>query len=411
MHKLDALHTFSKASSISPPATGLRIVEIHSRTAPLKTLSWLLTALIFVAGCAQKSTPPPSQIRAISRELVLAARYATSGHAEVGMVPEYEARQPGKPQVLVEDHIYITLPLTGSGHPDRATQYAVEQELARVAEFHHLQRTERPALPGMESFDYVLDHARTHAVHFITPISAPVAASVVLAKSRANSVLPVKSRARLAIVIDDLGNDPAQAEFLFKLDYPLSLSVLPNTPNSMQIATEAHQRGYEVLLHLPMAAENPAQDEPVELRPGMSSDAVGKAFIAMLSDVPFATGVNNHEGSSGTANRDLMDELMPLLRERSLFFIDSRTTPATVAEIAAQRAGVPAASRTVFLDDVQTPDAIRKQFALAIQDAHDKGFALAIGHPHSATLQVLAEELPDLKRQGILLVFASSLVR
>jgi polysaccharide deacetylase 2 family uncharacterized protein YibQ len=374
----------------------------------------LLSTLILASGCTKKS-PPPAQIRAISRELVLAARYATGGHAEVGMVPEYQARQPGKPQVLVEDHIYITIPPTGAGEPDRSAQEAIEQELARVAEFHHLQRTARPADPGMESFDYTLDGARTHAIHFVTPIRHPDVASNVAANAEPSagpaSVRPIKSRARLAIVIDDLGNDPAQAEFLFKLDYPLSLSILPNTPNSMQIATEAHQRGYEVLLHLPVAAENPAQDEPVELRPGMNSDAVGKAFIAMLGDVPFATGVNNHEGSSGTANRELMDELMPLLHERNLFFIDSRTTPATVAALAAQSAGVPAASRSVFLDDVQTPDAIRKQFALAIQDAHDKGFALAIGHPHSATLQVLAEELPDLKRQGVSLVFASDLVR
>lgn len=327
------------------------------------------------------------------------------------MVPEFESRKPGKAQALVEDHIYITIPPTSSGRPDISTQTAVEQELARVADFHHLQRTARPAEPGMQTFDYVLNGARTHAVHIITPIRASIATPVPAPDAGTVPARPLKSRARLAIVIDDLGNDPAQAEFLFKLDYPLSLSVLPNTPDSMLIATEAHQRGYEVLLHLPMAADNPAQDENVELRPGMDSKAVNRTLISMLGDVPFATGVNNHEGSSGTADRALMDDLMPLLRERGLFFIDSRTTAATVAETEAHRAGVPSASRDVFLDDVQMPDAIRKQFALAIQDARDKGSALAIGHPHTATLQVLAEELPDLKRQGISLVFASNLAR
>jgi polysaccharide deacetylase 2 family uncharacterized protein YibQ len=385
--------------------------DTFSITASQNLVLLVFLAVFLITGCQKKATPPPNQIRAISREFVLAARNGSDGRAEVGMVPEFEERRRGKAEALVEDHIYITVPLTSSGHPDKAMQNAIQKEMARVAEFHHLKLAVRPVEHGMETFDYVSNGARTHAVHFITPISKPAMPPALAAKSRVNSAGNPRSNARLAIVIDDLGNDHAQAEFLFGLDYPLSLSVLPNTPNSMQIATEAHQRGYEVLLHLPMAADNPAQDETVELRPGMSADAVSKAFITMLGDVPFATGVNNHEGSSGTSNRALMDNLMPLLRERKLFFIDSRTSPTSVAETEAQRAGVPAASRNVFLDDVQSPDAIRKQFALAVMDARDKGSALAIGHPHSTTLQVLAEELPDLKRQGISLVFASSLVR
>ena len=143
----------------------------------------------------------------------------------------------------------------------------------------------------------------------------------------------------------------------------------------------------------------------------MDANAVGKTFAAMLDTVPYAAGVNNHEGSLGTSDRTLMNELMPLLHQRKLFFIDSRTTAATVAETAAHAAGVPATSRNVFLDDEQSPGAIRKQFALAIRDAREKGSALAIGHPHPETLQVLAEMLPEAERQGVTLVFASDLVR
>jgi polysaccharide deacetylase 2 family uncharacterized protein YibQ len=143
----------------------------------------------------------------------------------------------------------------------------------------------------------------------------------------------------------------------------------------------------------------------------MDASSVGNAFAAMLDTVPYASGVNNHEGSLGTSNQRLMDELMPLLRQHQLFFIDSRTTAATVAETTAHAAGVPAASRNVFLDDDQSAAAIRKQFALAIRDAREKGSALAIGHPHPETLQVLAEMLPEAGREGVTLVFASDLVR
>ncbi|HLJ22783.1 MAG TPA: divergent polysaccharide deacetylase family protein, partial [Candidatus Acidoferrales bacterium] len=145
------------------------------------------------------------------------------------------------------------------------------------------------------------------------------------------------------------------------------------------------------------------------LHPGMAPGAVQRTFADMLETVPYAAGVNNHEGSLGTADQKLMDELMPLLHERNLFFIDSRTTVATVAETAAHAAGVAAARRNVFLDDQQSVPAIRKQFELAIRDAREKGSALAIGHPHPATLEVLNEMLPEAQRDGVRLVYASDL--
>jgi polysaccharide deacetylase 2 family uncharacterized protein YibQ len=139
--------------------------------------------------------------------------------------------------------------------------------------------------------------------------------------------------------------------------------------------------------------------------------AVEKTFAAMLDTVPYAAGVNNHEGSLGTADQQLMGELMPLLHQRNLYFIDSRTTAATVAETTAHAAGVAAARRNVFLDDEPSVPAIRNQFVLAIRDAREKGSALAIGHPHPETFQVLNEMLPEAERQGVRLVFASDLAR
>ena len=338
-------------------------------------------------------------IRNITREFVFAARNASSGRAEVGMRPEYAARQPGKQQTLAADHIYITVPLTKAGTPDSAAQDAIEAELARVAEFHHLQRATRPGAPGLERFDYLMDGRRTQSIHLITPLPQAEAAS------------QAPARPQLAIVIDDLGNDRAQADSLFRIAYPLTISVLPHEANSGEIAEEAHRRGFQVMLHLPMASNAGDRDEAIELHPGMASAEVEKTFAAMLETVPYAAGVNNHEGSLGTADQKLMNELMPLLHQRNLFFIDSRTTVATVAESAAHAAGVAAARRNVFLDDEQAVPAVRKQFALAIRDAREKGSALAIGHPHPETLEVLNEMLPEAERQGVRLVFASELAR
>ena len=366
-------------------------------------LSLLGVALLCAAGCQKKSVPlTTAGIRGITRELAFAVHNASGGRAEVGMRPEYAPRQPGKPQILAADHVYITVPLTRSGMPDQAAHDAIEEELERVAEFHHLRRIERPGAPGLERFDYLADGRRTQSIHMVTPIAAASATSASGSSSH---------RARLAIVIDDLGNDRAQADALFRLSYPLTLSVLPYLSSSGEIAEEAHRRGYQVMLHLPMASTAGEKDEPVELEPRMDANTVNKTFASMLDTVPYAAGVNNHEGSLGTSDPKLMRELMPLLREHHLFFIDSRTTAATVAETAAHTAAVPAASRNVFLDDDQSAGAVRKQFALAIRDAREKGSALAIGHPHPETLEVLTEMLPEARRQGVTLVFASDLAR
>jgi hypothetical protein len=216
---------------------------------------------------------------------------------------------------------------------------------------------------------------------------------------------------KLAIILDDVGSDPAAVDQVFALHYPLTLSVLPLHPHSTSIAEEAYRRGYQVMLHLPMEAIGNEVAEPQQLRVGMTSPQISDDLGGMLGTVPHAVGVNNHQGSLATSNAALMAELMPLLRQRHLFFVDSRTTAATVAFDAAEHDGVPCAFRNVpFLDDVQEAGAIRRQLELAIRGAKEKGEAIAIGHPHQETLQVLREMLPQVQAQGVQLVHASTLV-
>ena len=152
------------------------------------------------------------------------------------------------------------------------------------------------------------------------------------------------------------------------------------------------------------------EDSPDDISRGLFAGEVGSLLAGMLDTVPHVVGVNNHEGSLATADPSLMAAVMGFLRQRNLFFIDSRTTAATVAYDAARRAGVRAASRNVFLDDVESRAAILRQLDLAARDATEQGSAIAIGHPHPATLAALAQALPQLESRGIHLVYASSLV-
>jgi uncharacterized protein len=216
---------------------------------------------------------------------------------------------------------------------------------------------------------------------------------------------------KLAILIDDLGSDRAAAEEIFALPYPMTISVLPGHPQSVEIASEAGRRGCEVMLHLPMQSVGKDQPEPQELEPGMPRARVNAMVDQFLIDVPGVKGINNHQGSQATADAALMSELMPVLRAHHLFYVDSRTTAATVAYDAARQNGIPAGFRNVpFLDDVENVAAIETQINLALRGAREKGEAIAIGHPHPATLEALRAMLPKAQSVGVRLVHVSELV-
>ena len=221
------------------------------------------------------------------------------------------------------------------------------------------------------------------------------------------------AQARIAIIIDDLGNDRAAVELLSRWREPVAGAVLPMLAGSGAAAETLSRSGKEVLLHLPM---EPLGFPGVRPGPGLvlvrQTDAEIRSTLAEdLDSVPHAAGVNNHMGSLATADRRVMQVVAEELARRGLFFVDSRTTDHTVAAEAAFRARVPSASRRVFLDDVQTVEAVERSLDDLVAKARAEGSAIAIGHPHPVTLAVLERELPRLAGRGVRLVRVSELVR
>jgi len=208
---------------------------------------------------------------------------------------------------------------------------------------------------------------------------------------------PPGKRPRLALIIDDLGQNPPRDRRVLALPGPVALSILPDTPHARELALAAHRAGKTVLLHLPM---DPAGG-PFSWHPQMPLQELHERLDAALDAVPYAHGLNNHMGSRMTAEAEPMAWLMGELQRRHLIFLDSRTSPATVAAAQAQKIGLASLSRDVFLDDDPSPQAVARQLAAGIQLARKQGSAVLIGHPHPDTLAVLERELPRLREQGI----------
>jgi uncharacterized protein len=223
--------------------------------------------------------------------------------------------------------------------------------------------------------------------------------------------LPPKTLPSVAIIIDDMGYDQNLADSFLSLDTILTFSLFPHSPHGTDIARQANAKGLEVMLHLPMEPnEYPAANPgPGALLTSMAPDELINVLKGNLDNVPFISGVNNHMGSKMTASHAQMNQIFTILKQRRLFFIDSRTTTKTLTRHSASLFKVPWAERNVFLDHFVDEDFIRKQFKLLIVTARRQGEAVGIGHPHKLTYQILSEMLPVLK-QTVKLVPASAVV-
>ncbi len=217
---------------------------------------------------------------------------------------------------------------------------------------------------------------------------------------------------RVAIVIDDLGQDLKQAREIVSLPAKITFAVMPGLAQSKKVAELAKQNNREVLLHLPMEYRS-KNGKPA---PGMlRSDMTPMEFLTTVSDdvesVPGADGINNHEGSALTENKEAMKFLMAELKARNLMFLDSFTSPNSVAYATAKEFGLRSGKRDVFLDnDSNNPASIRQQLDELVEIARKNGKAIGIGHPHPATISELRKWLTETKTSGVEIVPVSKLM-
>ena len=226
-------------------------------------------------------------------------------------------------------------------------------------------------------------------------------------------VLPAASFSampQLAVIVDDIGYSVLRGERAIALPAPVTIAIFPFAPHASELADAAVNRGRDVLLHEPMQSVRASDEVPGTLTAQMPAAEFRLALRRAFAALPQAVGVNNHTGSVLTTHREQMDWLMAELAARGLFFVDSRTTAATVAEDAALAAGIPALRRDVFLDDVLEPSAIAERFAHAVAMAERRGRAVLIAHPHEESLAFLERALPELASHGITAVRVSTLI-
>ena len=211
-----------------------------------------------------------------------------------------------------------------------------------------------------------------------------------------------QSAGTLIFVFDDAGHNMSQLQPFLELPFPVTIAVLPGLEYSSQAAQKARSSGKEVLLHQPMQAKNRSVNPgPGAIEPNMTPDEVYDLVRQNLAEVGPVSGINNHEGSLITENENLMGAVMDVCRAEQLYFLDSRTTSASVAKKIASQRGLPIWERSVFLDNTQNRKDIETAVRLGMEMASKNGSAIMIGHIWTGILPAILVDLyPEMIMQG-----------
>ncbi|WP_244209256.1 divergent polysaccharide deacetylase family protein [Paenibacillus ferrarius] len=221
---------------------------------------------------------------------------------------------------------------------------------------------------------------------------------------------------KVAIVIDDFGNNMEGTKEMLELPIPFTVAVMPFLPSSKQDAQLAHDKGHEVILHLPM---EPVRGKKSWLGPGaittdLSDEEVHKRIVAAIEDIPYVIGINNHMGSKVTADERIMKILVDICKERNLVLLDSRTTPKSVIGKLAGPKGVPFSENQLFFDDLYTYSHISKQMTRLKKMIQERDMVIAIGHvgpPGKKTAQVIKEAIPSIQKEATFVSISQTMKR
>ncbi len=214
-----------------------------------------------------------------------------------------------------------------------------------------------------------------------------------------------KGKPKLAIIIDDV-SFLKEVKLIKQIPYKVTPSFFPPTkfhPDTVKLSN----RFQFAMVHLPLEAMGFMHPEPRTLHANDSKSIIEKRIKQIKKEFPKITYYNNHTGSKFTSNLRAMQDLIRIMKNENLHFVDSRTTTQTKAGIVSKNLHVRLLSRDVFLDNIAEPRNIIEQLKKAVKIAKRQGYAIAIGHPHPNTLKTLIGAKKYLK--NVKLVYVNEL--
>jgi polysaccharide deacetylase 2 family uncharacterized protein YibQ len=325
-----------------------------------------------------------------------------------------EAPSVDGPEIVIETKIQT---LEDKDGLENQTPAAQVQSLGPLLSAPQKNETQKPdLLPRFPFSNYVVKEKesldllwqKTFPSHSTPEQKAPLItldpAKVTPQESSEQDTVLVDNRPFITIIIDDLGYNRRGMEESLSLPVEVTLAILPHTPFSKKTAHAATEQERTIMLHVPMENERELKLGPGGLYRNMDETELKDTLKKGIESVPGISGINNHMGSLLTQDVERMKWVMEVIQPMELFFVDSLTSPNSVALAKALTFNLTTTRRDVFLDNVQDEKAIDLQFQRLLKIARKRGKALAIGHPYPSTMSYLSKRLTQLEEEGIRLV-------
>ncbi|AXX88817.1 divergent polysaccharide deacetylase family protein [Arcobacter suis] len=199
-----------------------------------------------------------------------------------------------------------------------------------------------------------------------------------------------KTKPKIVILIDDVTTQ-AQKDKILSMGYKINMAFLPPTKTHPDSAKIAQSLSFH-MIHFPMQASSAFKGEEINtLKITDSYETIEKRVKQLREWYPNAIYTNNHTGSVFTENDEAVDKLFRALKKYNFIFVDSRTSAKSVAKKYAKKYDMPYIVRNTFIDNDRDYKSIENQLKKAIEIAKRQGYAIAIGHPHNVTLEVLKD--------------------
>lgn len=230
-----------------------------------------------------------------------------------------------------------------------------------------------------------------------------------------DSGLNVYNGGKLAIIIDDFGQDRSGVKEMMLIDRHLTFAVMPFLEYSRSDAESAYNKGYEVIVHLPMEPNHGKLSwlGPRPILSGMSKNVAEQIVRDAFENVPYAVGANIHMGSKASSDEIIITSILDIIKEKNLYFVDSRTASNPISKRLADTRGVRCFERDIFIDEGRSKEGIKNQLRKCEEVIFKKGTVIAVGHVGAeggkVTAKAISEMLPEFDRNNIELVFVSEL--
>ncbi len=286
-----------------------------------------------------------------------------------------------------------------------------------IIETAFLSNAEEQRLLGTEEFKDGIAEAIANGVSkYMDEIAAEGnISSIYTAAASTGAGTDESDKAKLAIILDDFGQSRAGIKEMMAIQRHLTFAVMPFLEFSRSDAQAAYEKGYEVIVHLPMEA-NYGRLEWLGPRPimaGMKKEDVKQLVNDAFDDVPYSVGANIHMGSKASSVEDIVTAILDVVKEKNLYFVDSRTADHPIGKKLSDKMGIRCYDRDIFIDEKRPKEAIKVQLRKAAEIALKKKQAIAVGHVGTeggkATAEAIQEMLPEFDRDNVQLVFVSEL--